>query len=121
MTISYDDERRLLDHLQDTSNPHLYQVEYLTPGTVSVTGQMTEDIKTEVVGVSGIVRTLPKARTELIGHEWAVLLNVVGTVEITPDTGDTLILPTTDTSISLYNKGESLSFRCLTASSWGIV
>lgn len=119
--ISEEDLRRLIDHLQDTANPHLYQDPILTPGTISTTGQMNESVRTEVIDTTGLTRTLPKAANNLIGKEWTVLLAIAGIVTIAPDTGDSITLPTADTSISIISKGDSLTFRCLTSTTWGLV
>lgn len=119
--FNYEEKQRLLNHLEDTANPHLYQDPLQTPGIVNTGGQMDEFVKTEVIETTGLTRTLPKARNELIGMDWTVILNVIGYVTISPDSGDAIILPTTDTTVTIYNKGTSLTFRCLDTTTWGIV
>lgn len=70
---------------------------------------------------ASITITLPAASADIVGKTWTVCLSVTGPVTITRAGSDVLLLPTTDTSVTLYNKGDSLSFRCLSATTWGIV
>ena len=70
---------------------------------------------------ASITITLPAASTDIVGKTWAVVLSVTGPVVITPSGSDVILLPTSDTTVTLYNKGDSLLFRCLSATTWGIV
>lgn len=73
------------------------------------------------VTVDALTVTLPAASTEIIGLEWTVLLGIAGSVTIQPDGTDVIILPTTDTTVSLYQEGDSVTFQCLDATTWGLV
>lgn len=68
-----------------------------------------------------ITITLPAASTSIVGKTWTVSLSVAGPVTITRSGTDVILLPTTDTSVVLYNKGDSLSFRCISTTTWSIV
>ena len=69
--------------------------------------------------VTGLTITLPKATYG--GADRTVTQNVVGSVTIAPGGSDTIILPTTDTTITIYNKGDSLTFRPINSTTWAIV
>ena len=90
-------------------------------GDVSTSTALTDAYYTARVLVSGLTLSLPSASAARIGYTWTVVLAVAGDVTVAPQGTDTLLLPTTDTSITFYDRGSSLSFRCLTATSWGIV
>lgn len=83
----------------------------------------TLDVGTHVVSVttSGLTITLPPAENDLVGMDWVVHLAVAGNVTIAPSAGDSIVLPTTDTTVMIVNKGDSLTFRCLNATTWAIV
>lgn len=89
----------------------------------SVTSNTTlgTDYGTIYVTTSGKTITLPAASTDIIGESWTIILATVGWVDITVSGSDTLILPVVDDTIRLDTKGSSITLRCLTATSWGIV
>lgn len=69
--------------------------------------------------VSGLTATLPKATYG--GADRTVSLGTVGNVTIAPGGSDTILLPTTDTTVILYVKGNSLTFRPINSTTWTIV
>lgn len=70
------------------------------------------------VTVDALTITLPQATMN--GPDRTVLQDVVGSVTVAPGGSDTIILPV-GTTISMYNKGDSLTFRPINNSTWGIV
>jgi hypothetical protein len=89
--------------------------------TATVDTTLTDAMLTVVVTTSGATITLPAASASRIGNEWTIILGVSGYTTITRSGSDTLTLPEADTSIRLDTKGTSVTLRCLTATSWGIV
>lgn len=89
----------------------------------SVTSNTTLDTEygTIYVTVSGKTITLPPASTDIIGESWTIILATIGWVDITVSGSDTIVLPVVDDTIRLDVKGSSITLRCLTATSWGIV
>lgn len=69
--------------------------------------------------VSGLTVTLPKATYG--GADRTVSLGVIGNVTIAPGGSDIILLPTSDTTIILYMKGDSLTFRPINSTTWAIV
>jgi hypothetical protein len=72
------------------------------------------------VTTTGKTITLPAASSARLGKEWTIMLATVGYTDITSGT-DTINLPTNDNTIRLTNKGASVTIRCVSATSWGIV
>lgn len=89
--------------------------------SISVSTTLSYGTRTVSITTSGKTITLPAINTNMIGQEWTVHQNVVGNVTIAPQGSNTIVLPTTDTSVTLYNKGNSLTFRVINGTSWGIV
>lgn len=100
-----------LDNLQDTT--------LVTSTAVDMT--LDQNAFTVYVTATGKTITLPAAATGIVGKTWTVILATTGNVTITRQGSDTIVLPTTDTSVIMYNKGDSLSFRCISSTSWAIV
>ncbi len=69
--------------------------------------------------VTGLTITLPKATYG--GAERTVSQGAVGTVTIAPGGSDVILLPTTDTTVTLYTKGNSLTFRPINSTTWVMV
>lgn len=69
---------------------------------------------------TGWTVTLPPAASTPVGTDWMAILGVVGTMVIGPDGSDVIIL-SAGTTVTLATKGESATFRCLDASTWGVV
>jgi hypothetical protein len=89
--------------------------------SLSVSTTLSYATKSVVVKASGKTIFLPPGSSEIVGQDWTVVLGTIGTVTISPKVSDAILLPTTDTSVSLYNKGDSLTFKCLDATTWGMV
>ena len=89
--------------------------------TVAVDTTLTTTYPTTVVTATGKTMTLPGAAAGLVGRTWTVVLGTNGYTTVSRSGSDTIILPDSSTSIRLDNKGSSVSLRCLTTSSWGVV
>ena len=89
--------------------------------TTAINLSLDDTYQTVVVTASGKTITLPAASTARIGKVWTTILGVNGYVDVSRAGSDTLTLPETNTKIRLNTKGASLSLKCLTATSWGIV
>lgn len=89
--------------------------------TVAISSQLGGQVRTIVVAASGTVQTLPAASNSQVGDEYTVILATAGFVDVTRSGADTINLPVADTAIRLNQKGASVTLRCLTNSSWGIV
>lgn len=90
---------------------------------VAVNTTLTLLHRTVVSTVSGLTHTLPAAATALIGQDWTVALGVAGTCTIVCAGANTFasIVSETDTSLVLGQRGDSVTFRCLTATTWGLI
>ena len=89
--------------------------------SVSTSTQLTDETKTVVAGTTGLTMTMPAASADRIGRNWTIILGTAGYVNITVSGSDTFILPTADTIIQLNIKGASITLRCVSATSWGII
>lgn len=89
--------------------------------SLSASTTLSYATKTVVMKASGKTVFLPTGSSEIVGQDWTVVLGTIGTVMVSPGVSDALLLPTTDTTVSLYNKGDSLTFRCLAPTTWGMV
>jgi len=87
----------------------------------AVSGQLGGQARTIVVTASGTTQTLPAASNSQVGDEYTIIFAAVGFVDIARSGADTLNLPVADTVIRLNQKGASVTLRCLTNTSWGIV
>lgn len=96
---------------------------YSKAGTVTTSTTLDDDKHTVSVSTSGLTITLPAASTGRMGQDWTVHLGVAGTVTIACAGSDTVCTSSsaTDTSVQITTLGDSLTFRCLTATSWIIV
>lgn len=89
--------------------------------SVSTNTTLDDTHQTVYVTATGKTITLPAASTARIGKVWTVILATVGYTDIVRNGSDTLTLPETSTTIRLDVKGASVSLKCLSSSSWGIV
>lgn len=94
---------------------------YKSISSVTSSTTLTTAGYTAFIEVTGLTITLPPASSNIIGDEWTIILGVAGIVTIIPSGSDTINLPTTDNSITMTNKGASVTLRCLSATTWGIV
>lgn len=89
--------------------------------SITGSGELSTTSYTNLVNTSGVTLTLPKANAVLTGRTWTIIMGVNGYCDISTQGGDTFTIPTTDTTMRLTNKGSSVSLRCLSTNSWGIV
>ena len=74
------------------------------------------------VTADGVTVTLPAASAARVGQTWTVILATDGEVIIAPAGADTIILPTsTETTVGITTKGNSLTFCCLNTTTWGMI
>jgi hypothetical protein len=88
---------------------------------VAVNTVLDDTYRTVMVSATAKTITLPAASAARVGKDWTVILGTNGYCDIAAAGADTLTLPTNDTIIRLNNKGASVSLRCLSSTSWGIV
>ena len=111
----------VLNKVTATKSGYLRLPEHAVSSGVSISTSLTNAKRTISVTTSGLTITLPAASAEIIGQNWTVHLGVVGYVNIAVAGADVFVLPTTETTIRLDVKGSSVTLRCLTTNSWGIV
>lgn len=92
-----------------------------SPVSITASTTLTNAYRQVTVNTSGITVTLPELSTVVLGSEWTVTLGVAGSCTIAKDAADTFIIPTSDTTIQLIEKGTSLDFRKVSDTQWGIV
>jgi len=94
-----------------------------TVTSVSVSTALDDTHGTVVVGTDGLTITLPAASTERIGKIWTVIFSTAGTCIVACAGADTFpaITSATETSLTMTSRGESITFKCLTSTTWGIV
>jgi hypothetical protein len=89
--------------------------------SVAISSALTNLTRSVLVTATGTTQTLPAASAAIIGGTWTVSLGALGYVDITVTGADTFNLPTSDTTIRLTSKGDSVSIRCTSATQWSIV
>lgn len=89
--------------------------------SVAVNTTLDDTHKTVLVTASGKTITLPAGSSARIGKVWTVIFGTNGYCNIMPSGSDVITLPNNQNAVRLNNKGASLSLRCLTAASWGVV
>ena len=107
-------------HLTSSEYTELQRDNNVTTVTTS-TKTLTDAEQTVLVTFSGCLVTLPAASTSRIGKIWTVILGTKGYTVVQRSGSDTLNINTSETSVRLRTKGASVSFKCLTSTSWGIV
>lgn len=108
---------------------HLTSAEYSTltqthaVQSVAVDTNLVDAYPTTYVTATGKTITLPAASPTRIGKEWTINFSTTGTLTIQRNGSDTIMTPTsaTDTSVSVTERGTSITFRCNSATSWIIV
>lgn len=106
-------------HLTSDEYVELQRLNNVTEITTDITLSLNEH--TVYATVDALTVTLPAASLALVGRAWQVVLAVAGGVTVAPNGADVILLPTSDTTVTIYGKGSSLTFKCLTSTSWGIV
>lgn len=91
--------------------------------TASATISMTDALHTVSMNASGKTVFLPSASANRVGLDWTVNLSTPGMVTVTANGSDTICTPSsaTDTSVDIVTLGDSITFRCVTATSWIMV
>lgn len=98
-----------------------YGLNRSVPLEVTQNTQMGDSEHSFIAVVSGLTMSLPLASAERYGRDWTVILGTAGWVDITVTGTDLLILPVVDDTIRLTVKGSSVTLRCVSSNSWGIV
>lgn len=104
-------------------NTHRHEPYSKTASGVGVNTTLDDGNHTVSVTTTGLTITLPPASAARVGQDWTVHLGVAGTVTITRQGSDTIYTPysATDTSVQIVTLGDSVTFRCLSATTWGLV
>lgn len=106
-------------HLTNTEYTELQRNNNVT--SVSANTTYDDSYYTVLVTATAKVMTLPAASTARIGKTWTTILGTDGYVDIVPNGTDVITLPNNDTDIRITTKGGSVSLKCLTATTWGII
>ena len=90
---------------------------------VSTSTQLNDTHGTVVVDTDGLTITLPAASLDSVGNDWTIIFATTGTCTVQCSGADTFpaITSATETTASMVSRGESLTFRCTSSSTWGIV
>jgi len=105
-------------HLTEDEYTYLQRQELVEDITADTS--LNDTHGTVVAKANKLTVTLPAASTTRIGKKWDVQLGVNGWVNITRAGSDTLLLPETETTVQIDEKGSTVTFRCLSATEWGI-
>lgn len=76
---------------------------------------------TFTVTTTALTISLPAATAARIGREWTIILAVSGYVDIAVTGSDVIKVDGGKSSIRLDNYGATVTLRCLSASTWGLV
>ena len=96
-------------------------------GVVSAIAEAAVDLTldetafTIVLRASGLNITLPQAVASLLGYTWTVILAADGDASVSPTGGDIIQDLAPGEPVIFFNRGASLSFRCIAVGEWGIV
>jgi len=106
---------------------HLTSAEYTelqradNVASVSSGTSLSDANRTVIATTSGITITLPAASTARVGKDWTVYLGTAGWVDVTVAGSDTFLLEDNEDTLRLDEEGASVTVRCITATSWGLV
>lgn len=91
--------------------------------SVAVDTTLSDTVVSVLVTVTGKTITLPAASTGRIGGDWTVTLGTTGTCTVVCAGADTFPAPSsaTETSLILNQRGQSVTFRCTSTSTWELV
>ena len=89
--------------------------------SIAADATLTDAQHCVLVTASGCEITLPAASADRVGGTWTVALGVPGWTEISAAGSDVILLDGASDSITLDQRGTSVSLRCVTATSWVIV
>lgn len=91
--------------------------------SISSSTSLNDTHGTVLITTSGLTITLPPASLDIIGNDWTVIFGTTGTCTIVCAGSDTFpaVTSATETSVVMVARGDSLTFRCTTATTWGIV
>lgn len=106
----------------------LYEInaEFIRTHTVDSTAlslTLTDAHGTVLVTADAQTITLPAASLARIGKDWTVIFGTTGTCTIVCAGSDTFpaVTSATETTAVMVSRGDSLTFRCTTATTWGMV
>lgn len=107
---------------------HLTNAEYTALGqednvqSVAVNTSLTDAYKTTYVTATGKTITLPPASAARIGRAWNIIFTTSGTCTVVCAGADTFAAPSsaTETTLVMTVRGQSVVFKCLSATTWGI-
>lgn len=88
--------------------------------SVAVDTTLTDAAYTVLVTASAKTITLPKAQPVRYGHEWTIIQNCTGYVDVAPDASDEVILPGGSDTIRLTQIGSNVTLRCVSSTQWVI-
>lgn len=105
---------------------HLTAAQAAALGTPAVTQvptstTMSDTYQTYISSDAGVTITLPTASAARVGRTYTVIQGTDDDVIISLNGSNTWYLDTTATTITLTEKGSSMSFRCLSTTQWGVV
>jgi hypothetical protein len=106
-------------HLKSSEYTELQRSDNVATTAVDLT--LDDTYQTVTVTATAKTITLPACSTARIGKVWTVIQDTVGYVDIVRAGSDTIILPTVDTTIRTTTKGATVSLKCLSASTWGLI
>jgi hypothetical protein len=91
--------------------------------SVAVNTTLDDTYQTTVVTASGKTVTLPAASTARIGKTWTIEFATTGTCTVVTSGSDSFPAPTsaTETTLIMTQRGQSVSFRCMSSTTWGLV
>jgi hypothetical protein len=88
--------------------------------TTAINTTLLDSYRTLLVTASGVSVQLPKADNNRIGMDWTIIQDCTGTVTITPDPTDTILL-SSGTTVTLSALASSVTLRCISSDRWAVV
>lgn len=94
-----------------------------TINSISSSTSLNDTHGTVLVNTSGLTITLPPASLDIVGNDWTIIFGTTGTCTIVCSGSDSFpaVTSATETSATIVSRGTSLTFRCTSATTWGIV
>ena len=94
-----------------------------TVDSVSTSTTLDDDNGTVIVSADGQTITLPAASTARIGKDWTIIFATTGTCTVACAGSDTFpaVTSANETTLTMTGRGDSVTFQCTSASTWGVV
>lgn len=91
--------------------------------SVAVDTVLSDTVVSVLVTATGKTITLPPASVARIGGDWTIEFGTTGTCTVVCAGADTFPTPSsaTETTLILNQRGQSVTFRCTSASTWSLV